>query len=110
MAAMLLLKRREVVSGRQTVVSRMGRVSDHFFMSVFGSVRRVISHMNRRTFISIAQWAAYHILIRVRGVYVEIKHQALSNPHSKKVIDAVRGRGEVSDHGASFYLRQISEK
>jgi len=41
-------------------------------------------------------------------VYVELKHLFMQNPHGKRMIDAVRGRGEVKHHGASFYLKMIS--
>lgn len=107
---MVLLKRHEIISGKETMVSRLGQGSDHFFHVVFASVRRTASHVNKHTLIAIAQWIAFHILLRTRRVYVDIKDRALSNPHSKKVIDAVRGRGEVTAHSASFYLRRISEK
>jgi hypothetical protein len=110
MVLMLLFKRHEVRSGRPTVVSRFGRGSDQFFHGIFSKVGRIVSYVNKHTFIVVTQWIAYHMLLHVRNVYVEIKHQALSNPHGKKVIDAVRGRGEVSDHGASIYLRRISDK
>lgn len=107
---MLVLKRHEVVSGRPTVVSQFGERTDRIFHIFFAGVRRAISYADRRTLIVIAQWLAYHVLLRIRGVYVEVKHRTLMNPHGKKVIDAVRGRGEVKDHGASFYLRRISDK
>ena len=108
MAVMLMFKRREIMTGKQSVVSQVGAGSDHVFQAVFGTVRQGLSYVNRRTFIMIAHWIAYHVLKGVRHVYVEIKSQTLANPHGKRLIDAVRGRGEVKAHGASFYLRRIS--
>ncbi|MDE2041245.1 MAG: hypothetical protein KGI59_02595 [Patescibacteria group bacterium] len=108
--AMLLLKRHEISSGHATVVSRLGKRSDEMFLTIFASVKRAISYLNRRTFIHIAEWLAYHVLYHVRAVYVEIKARALQNPHSKKVIDAVRGRADVNPAGASFYLKRIADK
>jgi hypothetical protein len=110
MLAMVLLKRHEVKSGRPTVVSRLGKGTDHVFYAASSAIRSGISYFNRKTFIHVAQLIAYHVLLRTRKVYVEAKHWALSNPHGKKVIDAVRGRAEIKDHGASFYLRRISDK
>jgi preprotein translocase subunit SecG len=107
---MLLLKRHEVKSGKPTIVNRMGRGTDHIFQSVFTAIRRFVSYMNKHTFIAIAHWIAFHLLKRTRNVYVEVKHRFISTPHGKKLIDAVRGRGEVKDHGASFYLRRISDR
>ncbi len=107
---MLLLKRHEVKTGRPTIVSRMGRGTDHIFQTVFTAVRRFVSYLNKHTFIAIAQWIAFHVLKRIRNIYVEIKHRFISTPHGKKLIDAVRGRGEVTNHGASFYLRRISDR
>ena len=110
MIVMLLLKRREMSSGKTAAMSKVGQRSEHFFHSIFVSIRHFVSYFNRRTAIALGQWIAYHVLLRVRNVYVEIKHRFIANPHGKKVIDAVRGRGEVSHHGASFYLRRISDK
>ena len=108
MLAMILLKRREVKTGNPSLISRMGRRSDNLFHDIYSTGAAVIAYINKHTFIAIAQWMAFHVLVHVRKVYVEIKHRTLSNPHGKKVIDAVRGRGHVTDHGASFYLRRIS--
>ncbi|MDE2037899.1 MAG: hypothetical protein KGI69_01580 [Patescibacteria group bacterium] len=108
MAAMVLLKRREVRTGRPSLVSRLGAGSDHFFQEAHASFRKGISYVNRRTFAALAHLAAFHVLLRVRKVYVGLKHSFISTPHGKKLIDAVRGRGEVRDHGASFYLRHIA--
>lgn len=110
MLFMLLLKRSEVKSGKRNIVSRLGTGTDHVFSAVFSMIGKWISYANRKTFIVIAQWIAFHVLLRIRKVYVEIKSAALANPHSKKVIDAVRGRADVKRHGASFYLRRISDK
>ena len=108
MVAMVLFKRQEVMTGRQSVVSRVGAGSDHVFQAVFTSARHALSYVNRRTFIMLAHWIAYHVLFNVRRVYVEVKSQALATTHGKKLLDAVRGRGEVKSDGASFYLRRIS--
>lgn len=110
MAVMLLFKRAEARSGHPSIISRLGRGSDHVFSAIFTGFSRFISYMNKHTFIALAQWIAFHILVHVRKVYVEIKHRILSTPRGKKLMDAVRGRGEVKDHGASFYLRRISGK
>ena len=105
---MIMLKRGEIKTGRQTIISRAGKKSDHAFSVTYTTTRKFVSYFNRRTFILISQWIAYHVLYHVRKVYVEVKHAALMNPHSKKVIDAVRGRGTIQSHGVSFYLRRIS--
>lgn len=108
MAAMLLMKRREVVSGRESWVSRAGSGSDHVFQAAYSAVRTWLSYINKKTFVAVMHWLAFHILKAVRSVYVDVKARALAHPTGKKLIDAVRGRGEVKDHGASFYLRRIS--
>ena len=106
---MVLLKRYEVNSGKATVVSRIGQGSDQLFHDIFAALKHGTSYVNKHSFIAIAQWIAFHVLLRVRNIYVELKDRALSNPHSRKVIDAVRGRGEITPHSASFYLRRISD-
>lgn len=109
MAFMIFMKRREIVDGKQSIVSRVGAGSDQVLQNIFVSIKRALSYINKHTFIAIAHWVAFHVLVRVRKVYVEIKDRSLSNPHGKRLIDAVRGRGEVTNHGASFYLRRISK-
>lgn len=107
---MVVLKKREFVAGKTSLFSKIGVRSDKFFEESFVSIGKLISYINKHTFIAIAQWIVYHILLRIRKVYVEIKHQALLNPHMRNMIYAVRGKGEVKKHGASFYLRRIGEK
>ena len=110
MIAMVLFKRREVKIGKQSIVSKIGAGTDHFFSAIFETLKRWISFVNKHTFIALAHLIAYHILLHIRNVYVAIKHRTLINPHGKKLIDAVRGKGEVSDHGVSFYLRRIGNE
>ena len=105
---LILLKRREVLTGHRSLASKLGEGSDHIFAAFFRGVRRWISYINRHTFIALAQWVAFHILVHVRKVYVEIKHLWLQNTHTRKVLDMVRGKGEIKKHGVSFYLRRIS--
>jgi hypothetical protein len=108
--AMILWKRHELKTGHPSLVSRLGQGSDHIFHAFFSGIRQGISYINKHTFIALAQWMAFHALVPVRKVYVEIKHKALTNPHGKKVLDAVRGKGEITSHGASFYLRNIAKE
>jgi len=109
MAVMVVSKRHEVKTGKPSVLSRLGQGSDHFFQVIFTSVGQTISYINKHTFIALAQWLAIHVLKYIRGWYVELKHKFISTPQGKKMMDAVRGRGQVKDHGASFYLRRIGE-
>ena len=108
MIAMVAFKRHEVRTGVPSLVSKIGAGSDHVFQSVYSAIRHVLSYVNRRTFVALVQWLAFHVLKFFRTLYVEIKHRFISTHHGKKLIDAVRGRGELSDHGASFFLRNIA--
>lgn len=101
-------KSREISKGKISFFSRIGTTSDHFFKRSFFAIKKTVGYFNRKTFIALTQWIAFHILLRIRKVYVELKHKALMNPHSRKVVDAVRGRGNIQNHGASFYLRRIA--
>jgi hypothetical protein len=107
---MVFSKRREIKTGKQSAVSKIGAGTDHIFTVIFNALKKWISFVNKHTFIALAHIIAYHVLLRVRNVYVAVKHRALINPHGKKLIDAVRGKGEVSRHGVSFYLRRIADK
>ncbi|MEA2715179.1 MAG: hypothetical protein QOG91_207 [Candidatus Parcubacteria bacterium] len=108
--AMICLKRHEIKSGRASVVSRLGKGSDHLCHSVFSTIKHGVSYVNKKTFIMIMQWIAFHVLVRVNKIFVAAKERALANPHSRKVIDAVRGRADIKYEGASFYLRRIADK
>ncbi len=110
MATMVLLKRREILSGQGIAASGIGQKIDRSFQAVWSAFGHFVAGFNRRNLIAVVQLVAYHILLRVRRVYVELKHRTLMNPHGRKVIDAVRGRGEIRNHGASFYLRRIGDK
>ena len=106
---MVYNKHYEIRTGKPSFISRWGRKTDVFFDEIFMIVRKGLSYLNRRTFVALVQWIAFHILLRVRAIYVQLKHEFISHPHGKKMIDAVRGRGEIKNHGASFYLRKIGE-
>ena len=108
MIAMVAFKRHEVKTGNPSLVSKAGAQSDHIFQAVYTCVRHGLSYFNRRTFVALIQWLAFHVLKFLRTLYVEIKHRFISTDHGKKLIDAVRGRGEVEHHGASFFLRKIA--
>lgn len=108
MLAMVLFKRREVMTGEASVVSRIGAGTDHVFSAVFVFCRKYLAYANRRNLVLVMHWLAFHILKFVRGIYVELKAQTLAHPTGKRLIDAVRGRGDVKSTGASFYLRRIS--
>ena len=108
MAVMVLLKRHEVKTGSPSLVSKIGAGSDHIFQAAYSAVRHGLSYVNRRTFMALAQWLAFHVLRFFRTFYVEIKHRFISTTHGRKLIDAVRGRGEVQYHGASFFLRNLA--
>ena len=110
MLLMIVLKRGEVKSGHPSIVSRLGRGSDQFFHQIFSAVSTALSYINKHTLVALGHWMVFHVLVHIRRVYVEIKAMFLATPQGKKMLDAVRCRGEVKNHGASFYLRRISEK
>ena len=105
---MILIKRAEIK--RATVQTSTESVSniEKKLEKIYHSTAQYFRMINKRTFIALVQYITYHVLYRIRKIYVEIKHRTLLNPHGKKMIDAVRGRGEIKNHGASFYLRRIS--
>jgi preprotein translocase subunit SecG len=107
---MLFLKHFEIKRGRTHALSRIYSWADGFFSATFATVQKSLSYLNRHTLVALTHWIAFHILVHIRRIYVDIKSWTLANPHGKKILDAVRGRGEIRNHGASFYLRRISDK
>lgn len=110
MAFMLWTKRVELATGRESLVSRLGNDVDHVFHRLETDARTVVSYFNKHTFIAFLQWIAAGILSWFRNLYIKLFHLAHRHPHSKKVIDMVRGKGEVTANGgASFFLKKISD-
>lgn len=106
---MIILKNAEIKSGKKYFLSRLGDSTDHIVHAAYDKIRFFFGHLNKNNFISSIQWVAYHILSWVRGGYIWIRDHAHSHPHSKKVLDMVRGRVEVKRGAASFYLKRIAE-
>ena len=108
--SMILIKRAEMKNGDLSIADKLESSVEVVLGKIYTKVSNYYKMLNRRTFIALAQFLTFHILLRIRNVYVELKHQTLQNPHGKRMIDAIRGRGEVKNHGASFYLRRISDR
>lgn len=107
---MILLKRHEIDKNKTSLTSRFAKSLEHTLGQTFDRIQSIFRMLNKKTLIALVQFITFHVLYRIRKVYVEIKHRTLRNPHGKKMIDAVRGRGEVKNHGASFFLRRISDR
>lgn len=107
--SMIVLKRFELRSANTNSSANVSSLEIRL-QNIYNSINRSLKMLNRKTFIALAQYITFHILYRIRKVYVELKHRALMNPHGKRMIDAIRGRGEINKHGASFYLRRISDR
>ena len=72
--------------------------------------KKFIALINKSNAIALIQWIAYHILSWIREAYIWLHKKARSHPPSKKVMDMVRGKGEVKKNGGvSFFLRRIVE-
>lgn len=106
--SMILLKKAEMKNGEDYLSEKIDSTVEQVLSRTYAKIVSTARLFNRRTFIALAQYLTYHLLFRIRKVYVEIKYRTLQNPHGKRMIDAIRGRGEVKNHGASFYLRRIS--
>jgi len=99
-----------MVSFGQSLSKFTGK-TDRLIETVYSKIRLFISHINRHTAIALVQWIAYHVLSWIRSLYIRVHRKAHAHPHSKKVIDMVRGKGEVEKNGgASFYLKSIGEE
>lgn len=106
-ALMIYMKHVEISAGKQSLIAKIGSDIDHIFEKFEYIIRDLKKKINRRSMIVILQWIGFYLLYPLRKIYVEMKHRALNNPHSKKVIDAVRGKGEIRKVGVSAYLRRI---
>ena len=108
--SMILIKRNELKKNTSSPSSPTVVSIEQTLSKTFTQIRRSGRFFNKHTIIVLIQFLTFHILFRIRKIYVELKHRVLQNPHGKKMLDAVRGRGEIKNHGASFYLRRISDR
>jgi hypothetical protein len=108
---MIILKSVELRSGKKSLFSRMGASSDHFVHATYDKVRFGLSQINKNNAVKFLQWIAFHVLSFGHRIYVYLHDKAHRHPHSKKVIDMVKGKIEISQHGgSSFYLKKIAEE
>jgi hypothetical protein len=109
--AMIVSKHFEIRGGKKYFLSQLASTTDHVFQTVYAKVRFVLSHINKANAIIFAQWIAFHVLSFFRNLYLRIREAAHRHPHTKKVIDMVTGKIDVTQNGgASFYLKQIAEE
>jgi hypothetical protein len=108
---MLGFKALELRSGKKSWISRLADLTNHIVHDYFDRIKTFISYFNRKSALALVQWIAYHILSWARSLYIWAYKKAHAHGPSKKVIDMVRGKGEVNTNGgASFYLKKISEE
>ena len=91
-----------------TEIEKAIDAADIIFVSVNTPTKTFGEGAGRASDLQYWEKTARTILKASRTLYVEIKHRFISTTHGKKLIDAVRGRGEVSVHGASFFLRHLA--
>lgn len=106
--AMIFIKRAEMKNGELSLADKIESSVEVALSNIYAKIVAYSKLLNRQTFVALVQFLTFHVLLRIRNIYVNIKHRTLQNPHGKRMIDAVRGRGEIKNHGASFYLRRIS--
>ena len=106
--SMILIKRAEMKNGELSLADKIESSVEVALSNIYTKIVAYSKLLNRQTFVALVQFLTFHVLLRIRNIYVNIKHRTLQNPHGKRMIDAVRGRGEIKNHGASFYLRRIS--
>ncbi len=108
---MITFKASEIRSGKKSWIFRIADSKNHIIHNLFDTIKKQASYVNRKNAIALIQWIAYHILSWARETYIWAYKKAHAHPPSKKVIDMVRGKGEVRKKGGvSFYLKRISDK
>lgn len=109
--AMIFFKALEIKKGKVSPFVAVTKKVDPLVRREYHRARSFISYFNRRSAVALIQWIAYHVLSWARSCYIWMHRKAHAHPPSKKVIDMVRGRGDVDGvGGASFYLKKISEE
>ena len=108
--SMIGLKAREMRSGNKLWISKVMDKTNDKVASAHINTKTFFSYFNRKSAVAFVQWIAYHVLSWARAVYIWLHGKAHAHPPSKKVLDMVRGRGEIKRNGgASFHLKRISK-
>jgi hypothetical protein len=107
---MIYLKARRLKMDARSQFSFVSAKVDHNIRAAYQKVRVFFSYFNRKSAVALLQWIAYHILSWMRAAYLWIQEKAHAHPPSKRVIDMVRGRGNVDSTGASFYLKNLAPR
>lgn len=108
---MIYLKARRLKMDMRSRWAHLSEKVDGKIRTGFANIRTFISYFNRKSAVALVEWIAYHLLSWIRSAYLWIRERAHAHPPSKKVIDMVRGKGEVDPiGGASFYLKRISKE
>jgi hypothetical protein len=108
---MLGLKVAEIRSNKKTLISKIAEKTDDTVWKYYINTKKILSYINRKSAIALIQWIAYYILSWARRAYIWAHRKAHAHPPSKKVIDMVRGRGEIKKNGGvSFFLKSISSE
>lgn len=109
MVGMISIKAFELRSGKKSWVSRLSDNTNHIVHDYADRIKLYISYINRKSALALVQWIAYHILSWARSLYIWAYKKAHAHAHTRRVIDMVRGRGEIQRNGgSSFYLKSIS--
>src|SRR3989344_9353131 len=110
MLSMVGFKAMEMHSGRKSFISKLSDNTNHIVHNAYDRIIKSISYINRKSAIALIEWIACHILSGARKVYIWAYNKAHAHPPSKRVIDMVRGKGEVNRNGgSSIFLKKISE-
>jgi hypothetical protein len=108
---MVYLKARRLKLDMRSRWSHLSERVDGKIRRGFAQVMTFLSYFNRKSAAALLEWSAYHALSRIRKAYLWIHQKAHAHPKSKKIIDMVRGKGEVENMGgASLYLKRISRE
>lgn len=107
--SMVGFKAIELRSGKKSWISKLSDKTNHKVHEYYDNFTNTLRYVNRHSALALVQWIAYHILSWARNVYIWAYKKAHSHAPSKKVIDMVRGRGEINrNSGSSFYFKSIS--
>src|SRR3989344_1831823 len=107
---MISVKYFELKTGKKLWFALLVQRHDNMVHKAYSGVRKFFSYFNKHNAILFIQWIIVSILSWIRSFYIWVRAKAHAHPPSKKVIDMVRGKGNiVNNGGASFYLKKISE-
>lgn len=108
---MILMKLRELKTGKLSLLSRISERTNHSFRNAYRSVKTFFSYFTKRNAVLLARFLLVRTILFLRKIYLIVKNKIMSYETAQKLRDMINGKGVIKKKGAvSFFLQRIAEE